>query len=91
MRNLRAVARDFRGDMEIMRPFTAMVQVEELVTQLVIAKNGGKQPSPAAMQQLVQNIQVPRKFCLCVAFKSTFNTISDVHYLFVCIFIAHVE
>ena len=32
-------------------------QVEELVTTLVVAKNGGKQPSPQQMAQMVQNIQ----------------------------------
>eukprot|EP01108_Squamamoeba_japonica_P004150 TRINITY_DN3321_c0_g1_i1.p1 TRINITY_DN3321_c0_g1~~TRINITY_DN3321_c0_g1_i1.p1 ORF type:complete len:187 (-),score=44.60 TRINITY_DN3321_c0_g1_i1:31-549(-) len=57
MQNLRTVGKEFRADMEIMRPFTAMVQVEELIVTLIVAKNGGKQPTPAEMQQLVQNIQ----------------------------------
>jgi arsenate reductase-like glutaredoxin family protein len=57
MANLRRVARDYKNDKEIMRPFGAMVQFEELTTTLVIARNGGKKPSPQQVAKMMQNIQ----------------------------------
>lgn len=57
MTNLKSVMRDFKGDAEILRPFSAMMQVEEVILTLTIARNGGKQPTPQQMMQMMQNIQ----------------------------------
>jgi len=57
LQNLRRVARGFKNDAEIMRPFMAMVQFEELTVTLVVARNGGKKPSPQQISKMMANIQ----------------------------------
>jgi len=57
MQKLKRVAKDFKTDYEIMRPFGAMVQFEELTVTLVVARNGGKKPSPQQISKMMANIQ----------------------------------